>query len=64
VGQGIIVVPHFDHGHWMLFVLESTKMYHFGDGMDVHDNMWAYDYITLLHVTNATAMGINPKHAD
>jgi hypothetical protein len=37
--QNTIVVPCFDHGHWTVFVLEDTKKYHFGTGMDVHDNM-------------------------
>jgi hypothetical protein len=63
-GQDTIVVPYFDHGHWTLFVLEDSKMYPFGTAMDVHDNMWADDYETLLHVAWATALGKNPGHAD
>jgi hypothetical protein len=39
-------------------------MYHFGAGMDVHDNMWADDYITLIHVAYATTRGKKPGHAD
>jgi hypothetical protein len=45
-------------------VVKDTKMYHFGAGMDVHDNMWADDYITLIHVAYATTRGKKPGHAD
>jgi hypothetical protein len=62
--QNTVVVPYYDHGHWTLFVLEDAKTYHFGAGMDVHDNMWADNYVTLLHVAYATALGKNPGHAD
>jgi hypothetical protein len=62
--QNTVVEPYFDHEHWMLFVLEDTKTYHFGVGMDVHDNMWANDCVTLFHVAYATARGKNPGHAD
>jgi hypothetical protein len=37
--QDTLVVFYFDHGHWMPFVLEDAKTYHFGTGMDVYDNM-------------------------
>lgn len=57
-------MPYFNHGHWMLFVLEDTKMYYFGAEMDVNDNMWADDYVTLLYVAYAIARGKNPSHAD
>jgi hypothetical protein len=62
--QNTVVVPYYNHGHWTLFVLEDSKTYHFGAGMDVHDNMWADDYVTLLHVAYATALGKNPGHTD
>ena len=62
--QDTVVVPYFNHGHWTLFVLEDTKMYHFGVGMDVHNNMWVDDYITFLHVAYAMAQEKNPGHVD
>ena len=40
------------------------KRYYFGAGMDVHDNMWADDYVTLLHVAYAIAQGKNPSQVD
>jgi hypothetical protein len=61
--QDTVVVLYFNHGHWTLFVFKDSKTYHFGAGMDVHDNMWADDYVTLLHVAYATARGKNPGHA-
>ena len=63
-GQDTVIVPYFDHIHWTLFVLEDSKTYHFGTSMDVHDNMWANDYVTLLYVDWATAFGKNPNHVD
>jgi hypothetical protein len=63
-GQDIVVVPYFDHSHWILFVLEDTKTYHFSVAIDVHGNMWADDYVTLLHVAWGTALGKNPGYAD
>jgi hypothetical protein len=62
--QNTVVVPYFEHGHWTLLVLEDLKMYHFGTKMDVHDNMWTDDYVTLQHVAYETARGKNPGHAD
>jgi hypothetical protein len=63
-GQDTVVIPYFDHRHWTLFVLKDSKTYHFGKAMDVHENMWADDYVTLFHVAWATAFGKNPGHAD
>jgi hypothetical protein len=62
--QNTIVVPYFNYSPWTLFILKDTKTYYFGARMDVHDNMWADDYVTLLHVAYATARGKNPGHAD
>jgi hypothetical protein len=62
--QDTVAVLYFNHGHWTLFVLEDSKTYHFGLAMDVHDNMWADDYVTLLHVAWATTLEKNPGHVD
>ena len=63
-GQDTVIVLYFDHIHWILFVLEDTKTYHFGAAMDVHDNMWADDYVTFLHFAWLTALRKNPSHID
>ena len=63
-GQNTIVVPYFDYGHWTLFILKGLKTYHFSAAMDVDNNMWVDDYITLLHVTWATTLEKNYSHVD
>jgi hypothetical protein len=63
-GRDTVVVLYFDYRHWTFFVLEDSKTYHFGAVMDVHDNMWADDYVTLLHIAWATALAKNLGHAD
>ena len=43
-------MPYLDRNHWKMFVRILERMYDFGAAMSVHDNMWAHDFIVLIHV--------------